>query len=1166
MTGSLPLRVACSSVLLALAGGCSTHTDQVSHQEAPVVSEADRAQMIARLERKAEKFETRGPKRFDKPQEAMDFFMAQRLGEGMTEYPMTHLESTAAEIRDRAALQRGGNPGGISQWEPLGPGNIGGRTRGLAIDPVNPDVMYAGGVAGGVWKSTDAGGSWTPTGDTLINLAVTTIAIDPSNTNIIYAGTGEGFFNGDSVRGLGIFKSLDAGATWTRLGSTASSDFFYVNHIELNPDNPNRVFAATRSGVWRSSNGGSNFENVLANPFANGSSPSSNGSSAGATDLDIQPGSSPEVILAAFGSFTNDGLFRSADGGNTWNEVGTASDLNVFNQGRMTVEFAPSQPNVAYVAMADNGAGNETGRLVNIFRSTDGGVTWQARANTGAGFNGLLFSNVPFASGCFGSQFFSQGWYDNTLAVDPVDSDVIWVGGVDLFRSDNGGQSFGLASYWYFSPTDPNYVHADQHVLVFHPDYNGTTNQTLFSGSDGGIARTNNARASVSQNDCPTNGGSGPLPGVNWSQLNNGYAVTQFYHGDAATTIDRYVGGTQDNGTLRGNSRNDAQPWDRIIGGDGGYAAIDPTNPNVIYGETQNFPTIRKSTNGGASFSSATNGITDDDGLFITPFIMDQSNPDILWTGGNRPWRTVNAAGSWQLAGPDFNGPARLSAIGIAPSNSNVVYLGYEDGYVVRSTNALAASPTWTIQGNGNGLPAEQGFISWVAVDPNDPDTAYATSSTFGIAQIYKTTNGGTSWSAIDSISAANVPDIPVHCIAIRPSNPQQLYAGTELGVFASDNGGASWQPANAGLANTVVETLDFVNDTTLVAFTHGRSAFITEIPTQGVTFEEISPLPTVLEPGVETPISIDIIPTDDVLTGASIRYTAGAGDVEMEVPLVNIGGNTFSANLPAFECADTPVYRIVATADQSGTFSFPPSGSVDAFVGEITVILTDNAETDIGWSISGDATDGVWGRGFPQGNDRSDPAVDADGSGQAWLTEIDPNNSNSDVDGGTTILTSPAFDLAEGGEITFSYWFNNETNASADDFYIVELSADNGATWTQLRSYDPGNTWRTDTVSTDELAASAQTRIRFSVGDPDANPGVVEGGLDAVIVSTRSCTDVSICLADVNQDGDVNGLDFGAWLGAFNAGDPLADQNQDGEINGLDFGAWLGNFNAGCD
>jgi hypothetical protein len=195
------------------------------------------------------------------------------------------------------------------------------------------------------------------------------------------------------------------------------------------------------------------------------------------------------------------------------------------------------------------------------------------------------------------------------------------------------------------------------------------------------------------------------------------------------------------------------------------------------------------------------------------------------------------------VGGPNLPSADLISAIAVAPSNGNVVYLGYTNGNVARTLNGLAGSPTWTLQGNG--LPG--GWVSSLAVDPEDPMIAYCTYSNYGIQHIFRTLNGGQSWSSIDGIGFEGVPDIPVHWIAVRPCNSDQLYAGTELGVFASPDRGATWHPANAGLAHTVVESLDFKGDNTLVAFTHGRGAFLAAL----------EPCAGVLEPTAESPLRI---------------------------------------------------------------------------------------------------------------------------------------------------------------------------------------------------------------------------------------------------------------------------------------------------------------------
>jgi len=860
----LPGGIACAMLLL---WGC--HQPQSNPRGAALKTEtgapavaatgartADQLEHAAGIiERKRERWDRGGPKPYNQPQAAMDFYVQQRLGPGQAVLPLEHLRSSLQEIQVReqalAGLRSGEpGPGGIMSWQSLGPANIGGRTRALVIDPTNPDTMYAGGVSGGIWKSTDGGANWTLLDDLLVNVAVCSLVMDPTDLDILYAGTGEGFFNGDAVRGLGIFKSVDAGATWTQLEGTVvgvpEGAFYRCNELAISPNDHNRIYAGTRFGVWRSDDGGQTWTILLSNANFDTTNPTNNPTYVGCTDLALRGDRDPDVIFAAFGSFTFDGLYRSDDGGTTWTKLGTFADLQVANQGRMEIAIAPSNNDIIYVCMADNGdSGNPIGKLVNILRSDDGGDTWVRRVDLAQDPGPWLLSNLITTPLCGDDRNYAQGWYDNVIVVDPVDPEIVWVGGIDLFRSDDGGVTWGLASYWYLEPDDfnpdPNspwtkaYAHADHHAIVFHPDYNGTTNQIMYVGSDGGLFRTENARAATTSDALcfddvvdPNN-----LPEVVWEEINSNYGTVQFYHGDAHVTADVFGGGTQDNGTNFVWSATTPQEWKQVLGGDGGHTAIDPRDPDVIYAETQYFPSIFKSIDGARTFAWASAGIDDGGGLFISPFAMDASNPDILWAGGRYPWRTRDGAASWELAfdtDPNDYGSgyptwwwASISAIAIAPSDGNFVYLGFQDGRIVRTSNGLDEAPQWN--SSSSGLPS--GFMSSIAINPYNPRVAYCTFSTFGVEHIFRTLDGGQTWGSIDGVAADGVPDIPVHSIAIRPCNPNQLYAGTELGLFASDDGGETWQPTNSGMAHTVVEALDWQGANTLVAFTHGRGAFL---------------------------------------------------------------------------------------------------------------------------------------------------------------------------------------------------------------------------------------------------------------------------------------------------------------------------------------------------
>jgi photosystem II stability/assembly factor-like uncharacterized protein len=361
------------------------------------------------------------------------------------------------------------------------------------INPVTPSTMYAAGVAGGVWKSTNGGSSWSPLGDLLPNLAVSSLAIHPLTPNVLYAGTGEGFFNLDGVRGAGIFKTVDGGATWSRLAATNTADFFYVNDIVISAAR-NMVYAATAKGVFRSANGGATWTKIYSTSVKGG-----------CLDLALRTDQPADILFASCGTFVQAFVVRNtaAQASSTWTTV-----LRDPGMGRTALAIAPSNRKVIYALAASNKQGTFNQGLHGVFRSTDGGGTWtaQVRNTSGTKLNRLLLSNPVFASfvECnFGAEnfFFNQGWYDNVIAVDPVDPNRVWVGGIDLFRSDDAGKSWGLASYWWAFDQNsaPSYAHADQHAIAFHPGYNGTTNRTLYAGNDGGVFRTADARAPVAK-------------------------------------------------------------------------------------------------------------------------------------------------------------------------------------------------------------------------------------------------------------------------------------------------------------------------------------------------------------------------------------------------------------------------------------------------------------------------------------------------------------------------------------------------------------------------------------------------------------------------------------------------------------------------------------------
>ncbi len=743
-----------------------------------------------------------------------------RLDRHVTQRAVTEVRSSEKSTAVRA----------LDQWTPLGPGNIGGRTRTLAIHPDDPDIMYAGGVSGGVWKTLDGGRSWLPIADELSNIAVNSMALHPDDPETLYVGTGEGYFRETvrgtwlPLRGAGIYRTTDGGASWVRLSSTTGVDFHWVNDLIISPRYPDHIYAATRTGVHFSENGGRSWGRIL-DPEVNG----------GCLDLAIRTDLSVARIFASCGTFEQATVYRLR-------EIGGASFEPVLSEpgmGRTTLAIAPSSPNVMYALSASNepGPGGHYEQALHaVYRSNAGGDpgSWQTRVdNTNAEkLNTLLLTNPAGASNVecgWGDQnsWTPMGWYCNVIAVDPIDPNTVWAAGVDLFRSDDGGRSWGLASYWWArtDPGFPSFAHADQHAIVFHPDYDGVTNTTMFAANDGGVFRTENPGAPIGHDEdaiCDP-----ARSEMEFTPLNHNLGITQFYHGAPFPGGDAYLGGTQDNGTIMGTEARGNDGWVSISGGDGGYVAVDPTNPDIIYSESQRFG-FRKFIDGGVEYEFAVDGITEDrfNFLFVTPFTMDTNNPERLWTGGRTLWRTDNGAELWSAASLTPLGTGQVSALAVEPGNSQSVLVGTTDGFIYRSTTALSAddSTSWE-----SSRPRE-GFVTSIAFDPASPGVVYATFAEFGGEHVWRSTDTGVTWDPIDGVGTASLPDIPVHCIVVDPENPRRLYLGTDLGVFITLNGGATWAVENTGFASVVTEWLALGSDTEgaplLFAFTHGRGAW----------------------------------------------------------------------------------------------------------------------------------------------------------------------------------------------------------------------------------------------------------------------------------------------------------------------------------------------------
>jgi hypothetical protein len=697
-----------------------------------------------------------------------------------------------------AAAAGGGPTAGLQSavWEWIGPGNIGGRTRGIVVDPTDPARMWTASAGGGVWETTDSGGGWAPVDDFLANLACACIAIDPSRPDHLYVGTGEGFNNADALRGAGIFRTTDA-TTWSQLPSTATPDFHAVNRIAVSSSG-DVVLAATGTGIFRSVDA-ARAAWTKVHDIATGV-------------VRFDPRDDSRAVAGAVDAAE---AWFSRDGGGTW-----APAAHGPWSGRVELAYAAADCAVVYASV--EAAHGE------IWRSRDGGESYELRQTVDAGG-----TPAPYLG--------DQGWYDNVIwAGDPTDSDLVVVGGVNLWRSQDAGDHLAEISTWWASPDS---AHADQHALVAHPAYDGNSNRTIFVGNDGGVYMGD--LASVGTEPAPpyTSG---------WTELVNNYGATQFYGAAGNETSGRIVGGAQDNGTLCYDPAGGTENWTTIFGGDGGWCAADPTDPMVFYGEYV-FLNVHRNTDGGTTddttgdryisgqFWNGAVGAWDwkpvpfqipdartRNALFIAPFVLDPNAPDRLLAGGLQLWRTDEAKRTnTPTSGPRWAGikpstGVTISAIAVAQADSDVIWVGHRNGAVFRTTDGTAAVPTWQRVGaTGPTALTPQRYCTAITVDPADLDTVYVAFGGYQADNVWITRNGGVDWAP----PASALPAAPVRAVAIHPRRSTHVYLGTEVGVFASDDAGAHWSPTNEGPANCSVDDLIWMGET-LVAVTHGRGMF----------------------------------------------------------------------------------------------------------------------------------------------------------------------------------------------------------------------------------------------------------------------------------------------------------------------------------------------------
>ena len=682
-------------------------------------------------------------------------------------------------------------------WTSLGPSSTTGGYEGLgrincvAFHPSDNNTWWVGSPSGGLWVTTDNGSTWNPLTDNNSVLGVSDIAISPdyATSHTIYIGTGDrdggslhtlGGGQHNDNNGIGVLKSTDGGSTWSATGLTFHAfEYVTVNRVLINPERYNTVFAATSYGIYVSYDGGDTWSNAYWENF---------------TDMEYKPGDT-SVLYAATESYWGQPVIeKSTDGGSTWSAVKTFTS----NERRIELAVTANDPAYVYAVVCKN-----DNSLEGVYKSTDSGASFTKVYDGTAANHNLLGWKTD------GSDAGGQGSYDLSLAVSPSDKNKVFLGGVNIHKSTDGGATWTAVTCWTSSATynknGAPVVHADHHTLHFR-----SSDGMLFNGNDGGIYTTSD------------DGGS-------WTDKTNGIIPSQMYRlGINKTTSTEIITGLQDNGSKLYNSGT----WSDVVGGDGTECLIDYSDHNIQYASTPE-GNIERTTDHWSNSTRITqdyagnpiNGLTET-GSWVTPYAIDPSNHETLYIGLENVWKSTDKGDSWTKIS-SMNYSNKLRSLAVAPSDNQTIYVAGKDS-IWKTTDG---GTNWSnITGS---LPTNAANITYISVSNSDASKLWVSMGEYDNNGVFSSTDGGTTWTNIST----GLPAAPVMCVVENKQNSTQteLYAATDVGVYAKVGEG-NWFEFNSGLPNVVVTELEIYYDdanhsnSRLRAATYGRGLWESEL------------------------------------------------------------------------------------------------------------------------------------------------------------------------------------------------------------------------------------------------------------------------------------------------------------------------------------------------
>ena len=682
-------------------------------------------------------------------------------------------------VRERNRARRDlPTPKKAPRWRCIGPTNIGGRITCVVCDPRDANRIWAGAAGGGVWQSNNAGVRWRPLWKKQDSLNIGSLAIDPANPDVIYCGTGEANLSADSYAGVGIYKTADGGRTWKLLASASDLGIpSRIGVIAIDPNDPNHLLlggvGADESsprpedfgGMFVSRDGGVTWRRETFISTKN----------YWCHTIVFHP-TKPGVIFATFTEQgIKSGIWMSDDCGEHWRQLDRGLPAPE-KFGRTSLAISPSNPDVIYAFAQDSASDG----LLGVFRSVDGGETWREIG---------------------GRHFQAEGQisYGNTIAVHPKRPNYVLCGGVDLHLTTDGGKTWTKITRWDSDRGKHNYAHADHHHLLMPI----TAPRRVYDTNDGGL-------------DVSDDGG------LTWCNRSKGLAVTMYYDMDVAQSDGgHFGGGAQDNGTLVTTDGRTDDHFE-VLGGDGGWMIYDPADATHFYASYYNMA-IHRWRNGRSRDVSPPARKDEAESVWMVYVTMDCQNPDTVFTGSTRVWRTKNDGKKWRAVSPILDGSV-ISAIEVAPADSKRIYVGTENGGFFRS---LDGGETWSANLAGAALPGH----TITRIDSTaklGADFVFITIANFDHSHVFRSRDGGKTWEDADN---GQLPDVPHHAVVIRPNGPETVYVGNDAGVFVSHDSGGTWENLTGNLPNVMIVDLVLQEkDATLSAATYGRSLWRTPI------------------------------------------------------------------------------------------------------------------------------------------------------------------------------------------------------------------------------------------------------------------------------------------------------------------------------------------------